>query len=202
VFLFGTPFGFNEVARDYNLIKEDGCAWGDLVSFDPSLQGNIVVDQAMLAMWSSVLVFLAKKVSQEEAFIGDLRLPDNFVVDNDLSNEEFISSITMCALLLRSGAKSEDGSLVCDKEGVGLKWGEPCSIEVSLAQLTLIETSLVYVLDHALSPFRSWVALDNDNEFSDASEELSKLKEVLIWCREDVLGVANLLCKEEGILLH
>ena len=67
---------------------------------------------------------------------------------------------------------------------------------------TLIETSLVYVLDHALSPFRSWVALDNDNEFSDASEELSKLKEVLIWCREDVLGVANLLCKEEGILLH
>ncbi len=190
------------MARDYNLIKEDGCAWGDLVSFDPSLQGNIVVDQAMLAMWSSVLVFLAKKVSQEEAFIGDLRLPDNFVVDNDLSNEEFISSITMCALLLRSGAKSEDGSLVCDKEGVGLKWGEPCSIEVSLAQLTLIETSLVYVLDHALSPFRSWVALDNDNEFSDASEELSKLKEVLIWCREDVLGVANLLCKEEGILLH
>jgi len=190
------------VARDSNLIKEDGCAWGDLVSFDPSLQGKIVVDQAMLAMWSSVLVFLAKKVSQDEAFIGDLRLPDNFVVDNDLSNEEFISSITMCALLLRSGAKSEDGVLVCDDDGVGLKWGEPCSIEVSLAQLTLIETSLVYVLDHALLPFRGWVALDSDNDFRDDAEELSKLREVLIWCREDVLGVANLLCKEEGVLLH
>jgi hypothetical protein len=173
-----------------------------LVCFDPSLQGNIVVDQAMLAMWSSVLVFLAKSVSQEEAFIADLRLPADFVVAQELSNEDFISAVAMCALLLRKGATTDDGSLVCDTEGVGLKWGEPCSIEVSLAQLTLIETSLTYVLDHALLSFRGWVSLEASNDFDSDADELDKLKEILIWCREDVLGVANLLCKEDGILLH
>ena len=33
-------------------------------------------------------------------------------------------------------------------------------------------------------------------------KKLEKLEEVLIWCREDVLGVANLLCKEEDVVLH
>ena len=28
------------VARDPSLIRDEGCAWGDLVSFDPSLQGQ------------------------------------------------------------------------------------------------------------------------------------------------------------------
>lgn len=193
------------MARDPSLIRDEGCAWGDLVSFDPSLQGKIVVDQAMLAMWTSVLVFLARRVQRNEAGIEDLRLPENFVVEHDLSNEEFVSSITMCALLLRNGAVTEDGSQVCDREGAGLRWGESCSLEISLAQLTLIETSLTYVLDHALLPFRLWVSLEDGQlgyEGQHDIEELEKLEEVLIWCREDVLGVANLLCKEEDVVLH
>lgn len=193
------------VARDPSLIRDKGCAWGDLVSFDPSLQGKIVIDQAMLAMWTSVLVFLARRVQCEEAGIEDLRLPENFVVEHDLSNEEFVSSITMCALLLRNGALTEDGSQVCNREGAGLRWGESCSLDISLAQLTLIETSITYVLDHALIPFRLWVSLEEEQlEYKDQHkiEGLKKIEEILIWCREDVLGVANLLCKEEDVVLH
>ena len=192
------------MSRDPSFIQEEGCAWGDLVSFDPSLQGRIVVDQAMLAMWTSVLVFLAKQVQQEDASVKDLRLPENYVLDHEVSSEELISSITMCALLLRNTALNDEGEKVCDEEGEGLCWGEPCSLDVSLAQLTLIETALMYVLDHALKTFRGWVALEREEDASelDLAEDIEKLEEILTWCREDVLGVANMLCKEEDTTLH
>lgn len=176
---------------------KEGCAWEDLAQEDPTLHGRVLLDHAAIAMWTTILAFFVSEISDANIKISDLSLPSSFSFTEQVSLDILATSALSCLRLLSSNGKTLDKKdILTENTPLDAK----CFLDICLAQTLLIEVATVYSMTHGLDSFYNYIS--NYNGRMEEEFTIEKLHEILTWTREDVLGLAAIMCRGSEYLLN